>query len=266
MAQSTKDVLSTMLAATASARTAYATAKTERGLNRVPGSARDLVQAVERRLAEVESLMQSAGASVPSIMSNVRVYPEGRKAAAQAAVANVERDIAEKTAAAEEAIIAARGVLTAAALRRIDPKREALARQDAMMILDRADPRTRAEVMSRLAARQDDVGALVASEWGRDYLTATGEPAPLVEASHTLTVRAAIEAAAAQDIDAERREAALHLDTLDNLHGVRDSVTLGAREVIESLRSEYDLSSEPRDDVSEDDVKAMGGEPAPMQF
>lgn len=152
-----------MTAAIAKIRAEYAGALSARGLSSVP----PFVKAAQEALSELETAIATTAARVPAVMSDIRIYPQGRRQSAREALGVLDQAVADKAALAQRALELARTQLRAAALRPVDRKEELTARADAQMLLDRVDPKRRDVVMGELAKRQDAVGALVSSQAAR---------------------------------------------------------------------------------------------------
>ncbi|MGH3549348.1 MAG: hypothetical protein ACRDQU_14800 [Pseudonocardiaceae bacterium] len=237
----TPDVLQTMKGAIIKIRADYSSQLSSRGLRNAPPGAREFIRAAQSALSEVESAIDAAAFGVPATLNNRRLYPQEREQQAKEALGELERLVAEQTTIAQNALGFAKDQLTKQALRPVDRREELTARADAQMILDRTPADQRDGVMARLAQRQDAVGALVSSDWGRDYLSTVTPDTTLADAMHLGVRTAAVDAAAAQSLDEGRRDAALHIGVLPVLHGLRDSVMHTGRMVTESLRDDHGL-------------------------
>jgi hypothetical protein len=237
----TPDVLTTMRGALLKIAADYQSQLSTRGLRSLPPGAREFVNAARSALTEAQTAIDDAARSVPALLADRRVYPQGRTDAARAKLADLEALVADKTAVAQKALEATKVVLTKQSLRPVDRREEMVARADAQMILDRTDPASRDAVMMRLAQRQDAIGALVSSQWGRDYLSTVTTDSVLADAMFAGITESAVSAAAGQNLDEARRDAAQHLDTLPALHGMRDAVMHTGRMITESLRDDHNL-------------------------
>jgi hypothetical protein len=109
-----------------------------------------------------------------------------------------------------------------------------LARQDALMILDRAPREKLADALVRLAGRSDDVGALIASPWLDDYLLARGEDR-LSEPIKTQLLHTATQAAKT-GADPDRARAAQALDHVAQLSGVPSGIAASWKNLHEQAR------------------------------
>ncbi|MGH3536848.1 MAG: hypothetical protein ACRDQJ_00880 [Pseudonocardiaceae bacterium] len=226
-----------MTAALVKIRAEYQAALTKAGIRQgsMPPAALQLVRAANAALSEAEAAINNSASRVPQVLGDRRIYPEGRKDAAKAAITALRELVQSKADTAQSLLSMAKTTLENESLRPLNRAEELTARQDALMILDRTAPNQRDVVMSQLATRQDAIGSVVSSSWGRDYLsTVTPDPA-LANAMHSGIRTAAIDAAKTQNVDEARRDASRHIDTLPVLHGMRDAVAHTGRMVADEL-------------------------------
>lgn len=207
----------------AKAEADYAAEKASRGLGQMPSGARELVAAARVSLRRAEDAVARATREVPGILGERHSWPEGRKQRAAEHVTALSETVTDATDKARQAITAARQVLVRQALPKVDRRDEQSARADAKMLLDAVPPAERESKLMELARRDDSIGALVTSKWGRDYLEATGADARTIDTLHNAALETALDAAGRSD-DPDRRNAAGHADLLALTQGHRDAV------------------------------------------
>lgn len=190
--------------------------------HRVPAEARKAFNDARQIVTDFHNTAAIAGSRVAQLRADDTLFPEGRERMARETIAEARERAATLALLADAAIPDARERLIEAALPRLDIRRAHLARQDALMILDGVAAEKRSEVMNALAGRDDEVTALVASRWGRDYLEYRTPVASKAPALHEqLRTRAA--AAATESGDGERRAAAdafLNVPGLETAYGI----------------------------------------------
>lgn len=191
------------------------------------------LRTVTGALAAGRQAVSYIGEAVQGDLTDVNVYPEGRTLRAAERIEQAEAKLGEALAKADNAITVARAMLTVEARPKMTPRQEMVARADAQMLMDASD--NPGNTLITLAARQDDVGALVNSGWGRDFLTArTGDP-DLVEATVKLATEAMLQAAQ-QAPDPARRAAALAVERLALLEQSRDVLRSAGQGMLADLR------------------------------
>lgn len=163
---------------------------------KIPHTAGDTRRAIEQHIAAARAAVSKAISKAGEIVSDARIYPAGKLELIRRLVADTEAELARHAERAQAAADVLAAELTQAAMPKPSGSRDAaqLARQDALMILDRVPADRRVDVLRKLAARNDDVGALVNSPWLDDYLTAVGDERT-AQAMRTLVTEAALEAA-----------------------------------------------------------------------
>jgi hypothetical protein len=198
----------------------------------LPRKARDVLDDAARTVAEHGRTVRAAVRRAAEVAGDVRIYPEGRAQAITTTAGELAATVNGLAGRLDVQAAIARGHLTRAASRKVgDPM---LARADATMILDKASDKTSALVA--LARRDDDIGALVASNWGRDYLLADGMDEREAATLHESAQREAA-LAAADSTDPARRAAAQALvdDQLGKAHATLVTANTTAAEHLAAL-------------------------------
>ncbi|MGH3672229.1 MAG: hypothetical protein ACRDSH_16610, partial [Pseudonocardiaceae bacterium] len=138
-----------MTAALAKIRAEYQAALSKAGVRQgsMPPAAREFVRAANAALSEAEAAITNSASRVPQVLGDRRIYPEGRKDAATASIAALRQLVTEKTVMAQQMLGMATTVLENSSIRPLSRHEELLARQDALMILDRTEPKQRDVVM-----------------------------------------------------------------------------------------------------------------------
>lgn len=190
--------------------------------HRVPADARKAFNDARQVVTDLHNTAAMAASRVAQLRADDTLYPEGRERMARETIADARERASALALLADAAISLAGERLIEAALPRLDVRRAHLARQDAMMILDSLPPEKRAEVMVALGERDDEVTALVASRWGRDYLEYR---TPFASKASTLheQIRSNAAMATVNTDDGERRAAAdayLNVSALETAYGV----------------------------------------------
>jgi hypothetical protein len=188
----------------------------------LPTVANEPYKVIGAALAKARQQVNSARSTVEKLRADYMIPEAGRSRKIRETIEEARKTVGDEVARADRAVAVMRAVLNAEALPKLVPGNELIARADAQMILDRADdPQT---AMAALARRSDDVGALVASPWGRDYLAARGFDDP---AFHQQVVLTSVDAAT-ESGDGNRRAAALHAQRVTLLEQARDALATGA--------------------------------------
>ncbi len=215
----------------------YAKAKADRGLRSLPDGPRQLVEAARLSLREAQVAISAASGSIPELLADENIYPVGRTKAAKKKIEALAETVDRATTNAQQTLALARQSLLKEALPKLDRRRESAARQDALMALDRAPGDQKTAKFIELARRGDDVGALVNSSWGADYLrTIDGADDRFVQEIHGAAHTNALQAAAEQTTDAGRQVAAQYTEVLPNLSGARDAVYQLGNMAVQELR------------------------------
>lgn len=189
-------------------------------------------RAVSSALGEISSAWQDA----QNIENRADLYPPAKREAIEARLAEADSKIREAidSARATVDILAAEATVKALPQMPADMAAQERARADALMILDRTPANRRGEKMQELATRSDAIGALVSSEWGRDYAGAVlPDSAGKV---HNTAVQKAIEAGRTSG-DPQRAKAAEAVGELAELRGLADTVAAPWRHAREVLVS-----------------------------
>ncbi|HEY1243305.1 MAG TPA: hypothetical protein VGF29_00605 [Hyphomicrobiaceae bacterium] len=199
----------------------------------LPADANRTRNAITRALANTRAEVNGTVHAVGQLRANDMIPKDARDRLIAERFEQAERVVDEQIRNADAATTILDAQLSMAALA---PVGDAfLARADAQMILDNTPPARLDEVMARLARRQDDVGALVASPWARDYLAARGVEPDLVDAIHTGVVESHVDAQTGSS-DSGRAAAARHRQGIVHLRQARDVVFNTARMMLEELR------------------------------
>jgi hypothetical protein len=199
----------------------------------MPAEANQSRNAFTAATSRIRMEVNGAVHAVNQLRANDMIPEEGRRRLIAERMAKAEQAVAEELPKVDAALHVLDAQLANAAMAPVqDP---GLGRMDAAMILDGASPDQLDSLMARLAARQDDVGAIVASTWGADYLRSRGIHEDLVTAMHA-AVRVAAVDAATTSTDRNRAAAAEHHRGLVHLRQARDTVANGASSVLSELR------------------------------
>jgi hypothetical protein len=205
---------------------------------KIPHTARDTCRLIEQHITAARGAIDKAIRQAADIVGDARIYPAGKAQLLGKLVADTEAELARHAERARAAADVLTAELTQAALPKMSGSRDAaqLARQDALMILDRTPPERRDAAIRRLAARSDDVGALVNSPWLDDYLTAVGGERT-AQAMRVLATEAALEAAR-QSGDPVRAAAAEAISHAGQYGAAVTGVQAAWRHVAEELTGE----------------------------
>jgi hypothetical protein len=132
--------------------------------------ARNARDAIERASL---ALSEGVGAAA-RVASDRTIYPDGRRDTIRQLGDAQGAKAAEHLERAEALVHVARAQFAVDALAKVPRSAETTARTDAEMLLRNVKPDELSQRMRQLAVRDDAVGALVASPWGRDYLASRG--------------------------------------------------------------------------------------------
>lgn len=180
---------------------------------RFPGDAAAHVRDAAAAITGVGGRVGDLVAQAARHAANPALPAAGKRDLISAAADGIRAN-ADSLVDAEASIRAARAQLTAQALPPVPRDAETTTRADARMILDAASSRDLPGRLRELAARDDNVGRLIASPWGADYVASRGEK----PGSHDAARDAAIEAAS-RSSDPARAAAADALGRLPHLEG-----------------------------------------------
>lgn len=192
----------------------------------MPPNAHQAFTAAAQALHNAAMHANGAATRAQGIRENLMVPEEGRRQQLDQDAEQRHAQVRDHIRTADNALTVLEATLEAAALGQVSFGAEQTARADAMMILDRADDPSR--VMEQLATRGDDIGALVTSSWGRDYLLARGITDPEF---HRFVRLRGVEAAE-QSTDPVRAGAARYRRRLPKLQGARDTVMQNAQALL----------------------------------
>lgn len=192
---------------------------------KIPAAGRDVNVAIDKHINAARSAIQAAINKSATIANDARVYPAGKLELIRRVVADTETTISEHVANAQALVDVLKADMTQAALPKMSDNRQApvLARMDVQMILSQAPANRIHAVLASLAARNDDVGALVTSGWLDDVLLARGEDAKMTQAMRTLVTQSALDAASASG-DPDRAAAADAIRHVGQLTGAAGGV------------------------------------------
>lgn len=212
----------------------------------LPASGRGQVGTALQAARSVGTIAQSAYSKLEQLRLNDTVFPEGRKRMMGELLADAEEKTAEKVDMIDVNATVARASFVVAALPKLAKNREMIAREDARMLLDQAaDP---GAMLAHLAQRQDDVGALVVTQWGQDYLRSRGCDDKDIELAQAEIIGMALIGAGGQSGDAERSDAARGAMAAESLLRVRDAAMQVGTGLLQSMRDYYAV---PRPDFPE---------------
>lgn len=150
------------------------------------------------------------------IMADDTIYPDGRERIAGEAAQQARTSSTDQLDNADSLLDAAEKVLIHESAPKVARPDALIARDDARMILGAIDnPEDVGIKAMELARRQDDIGGLLASDWGHNYLSSRGVSD--VDSVHDAVKRSAVEAAVSQSTDTARQRAAKNVSSLANL-------------------------------------------------
>ncbi|MDH2391257.1 hypothetical protein QCN29_21220 [Streptomyces sp. HNM0663] len=214
------------------------------------------------------TLVTSAYEKLEKLRLDDTMFPEGKKRMMQELLTDAEQKTEDKQRSADNNAVVARASFITAAFPALSKNREAIAREDARMILDASkDPDVR---LGQLALRQDDVGALVVTQWGRDYLESRGLGEHEIRATQELVIGHALNGAADQSGDRERSAAARGAMAAQSVIGLNDAAAGAVRGLFASMRDYYHVPREeypvPRDPRRPAAPQVFGDDVEPMSF
>lgn len=180
----------------------------------IPGDAGNMVRDATTAITGITGHIRDALAHADAIAGNHLASPDRRKAVIREIGGNLAARAADDLGRAANLVTIASAALETAAMPVVPKGSETTARQDAEMLLRNVDARDLAGRMRQLAAREDPIGALIASPWGADYLASRGEDPGF----HGIARAGALEAAR-NSTNTKRAAAAAALDRLRHLEG-----------------------------------------------
>ncbi|KUO21468.1 hypothetical protein [Streptomyces dysideae] len=213
-------------------------------------------------------LAKSAHGALEKLRLDDTMALEGKKRMMQELLTDAEQKIVDKQRTADNQATVARASFVVSAFRKLPKGQEAIARQDARMILE-ASPHP-AVRLAQLALRQDDVGALVVTQWGHDYLEARGVEEHEIKATQELVIHHALVGAAEQAEDQERSAAARGALAANSVIGLNDGAASAAHGLFDSMRTYYAVPREafptPRDPRRPAAPQVLGEDIEPFTF
>ncbi|MEU5607973.1 hypothetical protein AB0H03_04315 [Streptomyces sparsogenes] len=238
--------ISTMLAALKKATDQH-TAEYPTG--QLPPPGRTYVNNALNAAATIPTLITSAYDRLETLRANDTLHPDGRKRMMDELLSDAEQKADEKVSQIEGNATVARATFITGAFPKMTKGQEMTAREDARMILDRDD--NPIGTISRLALRQDDVGALVVTQWGQDYLRSRGCDDRDIKTAQAAIVGQALNGAAGQVADNDRAEAARGAMAAQSLTGIAGAAAQVAGRLLQSMREHYGIprvaTARPRD-------------------
>lgn len=169
--------------------------------------AHEALKAVSKAIGDSVGAAVLARNEAANTATNAEMYPAGRQSRIRGMRKHLSITARQNLDNAEILMGAAKELLANQASRKLDRRDAMTARADAQMALNSVKPEERATKMAELARGDNDVAALVASDWGRMYLDAKGARTADVNATHDAVVKAHLQAAL-QSGDDDRRAAA----------------------------------------------------------
>ena len=188
-----------------------------RKLAKVDPEASASFAAYERAASMLKGSAATTRSTVERLRKDDTLYPEGKARLIREALdkGRSERETYLRQMAANLEVMKAH--LALAATPAVDPKREALARQEATMILDNSpDP---VGAMMQIAQRGGEAATVVAGSWGQSYLLARGTDK--VDEVHA-SVQTVARSAATKSDDPQLRQAAEVFQAIDGEGGLDD--------------------------------------------
>ncbi|WP_236238809.1 hypothetical protein [Streptomyces sp. CC228A] len=228
---------------------AIAAHETDHPTGRLPATGRTQIATALKTVRSYDTLLNFAHNEMEKLRLNDTLYPEGRKRMMQDLLTDAEQKTADKHRTADNNITVARASFITNAFPTLTRNREMIAREDARMILDGSnDPQS---TLIHLAQRQDDVGALVVTAWGADYLYSRGCDDRDVKNAQKAIIAMAVAGAAEQDTDPHRLAAAQGVKAAESAKGLNDAAASATRGILASMRDYYGVPREenpvPRD-------------------
>ena len=171
-----------------------------RPLSGVTHNVREAYKSLEANLSKATQAANSTQYRVEQLRDDDTIYPEGRARLIREAIAKGKAEVAKHQRAADACVVVIKANLTQAAIPRMDPQREAFARDELRVRLDGAvDP---VAVLFELASRDDEMGAVACSSYAESWMRAHGvADAPKVASS----IRGVAAESASQSADPARR-------------------------------------------------------------
>jgi hypothetical protein len=189
----------------------------------LPDGVGNLLSELSSSVTEIITASSAGALKARELQRDDTIYPAGRDRLVRETIADAKSKVETLTTAFDVRYAVAEADLYEAARPKVGRHEQAAARQDAVMLLDgmlnRPNVNT-STVLQRLAGRQDAVGALVSSDWLRDYALSKGMDQDVIDAASVLMRQAALEGAAASgDRDrANAAKAALNLRAMRQAH------------------------------------------------
>lgn len=265
--QDLREVLRLTQQAVAAAEKDYAEARSRRGLHApMPDGARQAVAAAKLSMSRAEAAIAQAVNTVPGILGERHSWPEGRKQRVKETVEKLAETVQSEADAASQLLDLAHQQLLKQAMPTLNKRDEAVAIDTAKMLLGGVAGTERASKLVALAKRGDDVGAVCAEQWGRDFLEASVGDPRIVNDLHNAARAEAVQAAATGP-DKDRANAAQYAEMVCHLRGQRDATMHRGRMIGEQLSdlhvSPGDLPSpEGSGNLSSDVARALGDAPS----
>ena len=208
-----------------------------RKLAKVSPEASTSFAAYEKASAALKRSAATTRSTVERLRKDDTLYPEGRDRLIREALekGRSERETYLRQMAVNLEVTQA--AIAVAATPKVDPNREALARQEAAMVLDNSPDS--ASAMMHIALRGGEAATVVAGSWGRSYLLSHGTDK--VDEVHADVQRVA-RAAAVDSADPQLRQAAEVYQALkdggpEGLQGIHDRAIYLARVEFEAAET-----------------------------
>ncbi|TVL91937.1 hypothetical protein CD790_14760 [Streptomyces sp. SAJ15] len=220
----------------------------EHPTGQLPADGRSQISTALTAIRAVRTILNSAHDELEKLRLNDTLYPEGRKRMMTELLDDAEEKINQKVSTADANATIARASFVVGAMPQMSKGRDLIAREDARLILDASkDP---ISMITHLAQRQDDVGALVVTQWGADYLRARGHDDHELKNAQAAIIGMALNGAQ-QGGDSGRAAAARGALAADSVAGLAGATGQAARSVLSSMRDHYGAprqrSPKPRD-------------------
>lgn len=184
-----------------------------------PGDAGELVAGARTAIRNVDAHVHGAIGQAVREAADPRTPRAGKQEIINGLADDVRGHAEEQLRIAANRLDVAEATLIHQALPKIGNNDRLTARSDAAMMLANVEPAGLYDAMRQLAERGDSLGALAASEWGQQYLTARG--VGKADELHRGIVAAAVEAAKSGP-DPDRAAAA---DAIGRLADLRGAIT-----------------------------------------